>query len=74
MTYLGATHVSVLRPKPKLLPPLGEEDEDVAVERERVTRGTTQGDLLVLRDLTKVHVTGRVWEGVSLAHFHLSGI
>ncbi|XP_073910595.1 phospholipid-transporting ATPase ABCA7 isoform X3 [Castor canadensis] len=43
------------QPKPKLLPPLGEEDEDVAVERERVTRGTTQGDLLVLRDLTKVY-------------------
>uniref|UniRef100_H0XFP8 ATP binding cassette subfamily A member 7 n=1 Tax=Otolemur garnettii TaxID=30611 RepID=H0XFP8_OTOGA len=46
-----------LRPQPKLrsLPPLGEEDEDVAHERERVVQGATQGDLLVLRDLTKVY-------------------
>lgn len=41
--------------KPRLLPPLGEEDEDVAQERERVTKGATQGDVLVLRDLTKVY-------------------
>lgn len=47
-------HLSILRPKPRLLPPLGEEDEDVARERERVTKGATKGDLLVLRDLTKV--------------------
>ncbi|XP_053437443.1 phospholipid-transporting ATPase ABCA7 [Nycticebus coucang] len=46
-----------LRPQPKLrsLPPLGEEDEDVAHERERVVQGATQGDMLVLRDLTKVY-------------------
>uniref|UniRef100_A0A8D2JSS6 ABC transporter domain-containing protein n=1 Tax=Sciurus vulgaris TaxID=55149 RepID=A0A8D2JSS6_SCIVU len=37
------------------LPPLGEEDEDVARERERVAKGATQGDVLVLRDLTKVY-------------------
>ncbi|KAH0514125.1 ATP-binding cassette sub-family A member 7 [Microtus ochrogaster] len=43
------------QPKPRLLPPLGEEDEDVARERERVTKGATKGDLLVLRDLTKVY-------------------
>ncbi|CAH6779324.1 phospholipid-transporting ATPase ABCA7 [Phodopus roborovskii] len=41
--------------KPRLLPPLGEEDEDVARERERVTKGATKGDMLVLRDLTKVY-------------------
>ncbi|XP_021059994.1 ATP-binding cassette sub-family A member 7 isoform X1 [Mus pahari] len=41
--------------KTRLLPPLGEEDEDVAQERERVTKGATQGDVLVLRDLTKVY-------------------
>ncbi|KAK7803894.1 hypothetical protein U0070_020111 [Myodes glareolus] len=43
------------QPKPRLLPPLEEEDEDVARERERVTKGATKGDLLVLRDLTKVY-------------------
>ncbi|XP_047388210.1 phospholipid-transporting ATPase ABCA7 [Sciurus carolinensis] len=43
------------RPKLKTLPPLGEEDEDVARERERVAKGTTKGDVLVLRDLTKVY-------------------
>ncbi|XP_029421324.1 ATP-binding cassette sub-family A member 7 isoform X3 [Nannospalax galili] len=50
-------HCSHLLPQPrlKLLPPLGEEDEDVAQERERVTRGATQGDVLVLKDLTKVY-------------------
>ncbi|EHB16945.1 ATP-binding cassette sub-family A member 7 [Heterocephalus glaber] len=50
-------HRSHLLPHPKLglLPPLGEEDEDVAWERERVTRGATQGDVLVLKDLTKVY-------------------
>ncbi|XP_013001127.2 phospholipid-transporting ATPase ABCA7 isoform X2 [Cavia porcellus] len=50
-------HRIYLLPRPKLglLPPLGEEDEDVARERERVTKGATQGDLLVLRDLTKVY-------------------
>ncbi|XP_024896512.1 ATP-binding cassette sub-family A member 7 isoform X3 [Pteropus alecto] len=42
-------------PKLKLLPSLGEEDEDVARERERMVRGATQGDVLVLRDLTKVY-------------------
>nr|KAF6400151.1 ATP binding cassette subfamily A member 7 [Rousettus aegyptiacus] len=50
-------HRSRLLPRPTLrLPPsLGEEDEDVARERERVVRGATQGDVLVLRDLTKVY-------------------
>ncbi|XP_066108777.1 phospholipid-transporting ATPase ABCA7 [Saccopteryx bilineata] len=36
-------------------PPGGEEDEDVAREREWVVEGATQGDVLVLRDLTKVY-------------------
>ncbi|XP_036745864.2 phospholipid-transporting ATPase ABCA7 isoform X5 [Manis pentadactyla] len=46
-----------LLPQPKLrpLPPLGEEEEDVARERQRVVQGATQGDVLVLRDLTKVY-------------------
>ncbi|XP_057564820.1 phospholipid-transporting ATPase ABCA7 isoform X4 [Hippopotamus amphibius kiboko] len=50
-------HRNRLLPQPKLrpLPPPGEEDEDVARERERVLRGATQGDVLVLRDLTKVY-------------------
>ncbi|XP_048197750.1 phospholipid-transporting ATPase ABCA7 isoform X2 [Perognathus longimembris pacificus] len=50
-------HRSHLLPQPKvrLLPPLGEEDEDVARERKRVTKGSTEGDVLVLRDLTKVY-------------------
>uniref|UniRef100_A0A8C4MUM7 ATP binding cassette subfamily A member 7 n=1 Tax=Equus asinus asinus TaxID=83772 RepID=A0A8C4MUM7_EQUAS len=47
------------------LPPLGEEDEDVARERERVVRGATEGDILVLRDLTKVGAAkGRVGGGL----------
>ncbi|XP_032250751.1 phospholipid-transporting ATPase ABCA7 [Phoca vitulina] len=48
---------SHLLPQPQLrsLHPLGEEDEDVARERERVVQGATQGDVLVLRDLTKIY-------------------
>ncbi|XP_045398553.1 phospholipid-transporting ATPase ABCA7 isoform X3 [Lemur catta] len=50
-------HRNHLRPRPKLrsLPPLGEEDEDVAYERERVVQGATQGDVLVLMNLTKIY-------------------
>lgn len=50
-------HRTLLLPQPKLklLPSLGEEDEDVARERERVIQGATKGDVLVLRDLTKVY-------------------
>ncbi|XP_034513255.1 phospholipid-transporting ATPase ABCA7 [Ailuropoda melanoleuca] len=50
-------HCHRLLPQPQLrsLRPLGEEDEDVARERERVVQGATQGDVLVLRDLTKVY-------------------
>ncbi|XP_037680076.1 phospholipid-transporting ATPase ABCA7 isoform X3 [Choloepus didactylus] len=50
-------HRNCLLPRPKLRPllPLGEEDEDVAHERERVVRGDTHGDVLVLKDLTKVY-------------------
>nr|XP_044990914.1 phospholipid-transporting ATPase ABCA7 isoform X2 [Jaculus jaculus] len=43
------------QPKPKMWPPLGEEDEDVLRERERVAKGSTQGDVLVLKNLTKVY-------------------
>ncbi|XP_076977505.1 phospholipid-transporting ATPase ABCA7 [Tamandua tetradactyla] len=50
-------HRNHLWPRPKLRPllPLGEEDEDVARERERVVRGATHRDVLVLKDLTKVY-------------------
>uniref|UniRef100_F7D7G1 ATP binding cassette subfamily A member 7 n=1 Tax=Ornithorhynchus anatinus TaxID=9258 RepID=F7D7G1_ORNAN len=44
-----------LCPRPKPLPPLGEEDKDVAEERERVNRGETENSVVVLRDLTKVY-------------------
>lgn len=58
----GSTDVSVLRPKLMPLLPLGKEDEDVARERERVVEGATQGDVLVLRDLTKVGTEHWVWD------------
>ncbi|XP_062967298.1 phospholipid-transporting ATPase ABCA7 [Cynocephalus volans] len=50
-------HRNHLLPQLKLrpLPPLREEDDDVAHERERVVRGDTHGDVLVLSDLTKVY-------------------
>ncbi|XP_027028734.1 phospholipid-transporting ATPase ABCA1b [Tachysurus fulvidraco] len=41
-----------VRPK---LSPIGEEDEDVARERQRITSGAGQGDILELRELTKVY-------------------
>lgn len=59
--------MSVFRPKLRPLPPLGEEEEDVARERQRVVQGATQGDVLVLRDLTKVGTECWVW-GPPLAH------
>lgn len=70
-SFPGSTDLSVLRPKPGPLPPLDEEDEDVARERERVTKGATKGDVLVLRDLTKVgtgwgQAPGRGWHGHSV--------
>ncbi|XP_058514064.1 phospholipid-transporting ATPase ABCA7 isoform X2 [Ochotona princeps] len=55
-------HRSRLLPRPGLrpLPSLGDEDKDVARERDRVARRDTQGDVLVLRDLTKVYRGQRV--------------
>ncbi|XP_067415194.1 phospholipid-transporting ATPase ABCA7 [Emydura macquarii macquarii] len=44
-----------LRPFAVKLPPLGEEDEDVAREREKIISGAQQRDILVLHDLTKVY-------------------
>ncbi|XP_044309383.1 phospholipid-transporting ATPase ABCA1-like [Varanus komodoensis] len=44
-----------LRPFADQLPPLGEEDEDVAQERVRVTSDVPKKDILVLKDLTKVY-------------------
>uniref|UniRef100_A0A8C2EGI9 P-type phospholipid transporter n=1 Tax=Cyprinus carpio TaxID=7962 RepID=A0A8C2EGI9_CYPCA len=37
-----------------VLPPLGTEDEDVARERDRVKSGRAVGDVLILKDLSKV--------------------
>uniref|UniRef100_A0A9J7YTW7 P-type phospholipid transporter n=1 Tax=Cyprinus carpio carpio TaxID=630221 RepID=A0A9J7YTW7_CYPCA len=37
------------------LSPIGEEDEDVARERQRIMSGAVQGDILELRQLTKVY-------------------
>uniref|UniRef100_A0A8C7U6U3 P-type phospholipid transporter n=1 Tax=Oncorhynchus mykiss TaxID=8022 RepID=A0A8C7U6U3_ONCMY len=37
------------------LPPVGEEDEDVARERQRIVNGLGHGDILELRQLTKVY-------------------
>ncbi|XP_075758760.1 phospholipid-transporting ATPase ABCA7 isoform X2 [Pelodiscus sinensis] len=48
-----------LRPFALTLPPLGEEDEDVARERQKVASGARRGDVLVLRDLTKVYRLGK---------------
>ncbi|CAL8300626.1 unnamed protein product [Arctogadus glacialis] len=48
-----------IKPRPishlKKLTPLGEEDEDVARERQRIVHGMGQGDILELRQLTKVY-------------------
>ncbi|TSM94632.1 ATP-binding cassette sub-family A member 1 [Bagarius yarrelli] len=41
------------------LPPLGPDDEDVANERNRVQSNKTQGDILTIRDLSKVYKAGK---------------
>uniref|UniRef100_A0AAQ4PDV6 P-type phospholipid transporter n=1 Tax=Gasterosteus aculeatus aculeatus TaxID=481459 RepID=A0AAQ4PDV6_GASAC len=41
------------------MPPLGPEDEDVHRERERVTGGKAQSDILSMIDLSKVYKSGR---------------
>ncbi|XP_069042006.1 phospholipid-transporting ATPase ABCA1 isoform X2 [Lepisosteus oculatus] len=43
------------RPFVGSLPPLGPEDEDVAKERARVSSGRPSGDILVLKELSKVY-------------------
>ncbi|XP_030648495.1 phospholipid-transporting ATPase ABCA1b isoform X2 [Chanos chanos] len=43
------------RPLSAKLSPVGEEDEDVARERQRIMSGAGQGDILELRQLTKVY-------------------
>ncbi|KAI6072304.1 ATP-binding cassette sub-family A member 7 [Aix galericulata] len=48
-----------LRPRALQLPPLGDEDQDVAQERVRVGSSPQQGTVLLLKDLTKVR--GRGW-------------
>uniref|UniRef100_A0A8B9I399 P-type phospholipid transporter n=1 Tax=Anser brachyrhynchus TaxID=132585 RepID=A0A8B9I399_9AVES len=44
-----------LRPRALQLPPLGDEDQDVAQERVRVGSSPRHGDVLLLKDLTKVY-------------------
>ncbi|XP_068174679.1 phospholipid-transporting ATPase ABCA1 isoform X2 [Antennarius striatus] len=41
------------------MPPLGPEDEDVAKERQRVTNGKAQSDILTMIDLSKIYKVGR---------------
>ncbi|RXM97428.1 ATP-binding cassette sub-family A member 1 [Acipenser ruthenus] len=43
------------RPFSVKLPPVGQEDEDVARERERVKSGRATGDILEVKELTKVY-------------------
>lgn len=42
------------------LSPIGEEDEDVARERQKIVSGAGQGDILELRQLTKVRRKPRI--------------
>uniref|UniRef100_A0A7M4G151 ATP binding cassette subfamily A member 7 n=1 Tax=Crocodylus porosus TaxID=8502 RepID=A0A7M4G151_CROPO len=68
-----------LRPFAVKLPALGEEDEDVAREREKVLSGARQGDVLVLENLTKVRVSApaplpRLQAAVPCACFGLLGV
>ncbi|XP_041914079.1 phospholipid-transporting ATPase ABCA1 isoform X1 [Alosa sapidissima] len=42
-----------------VLPPLGPEDDDVAKERDRVRNGRAQGDILCMKDLSKIYKAGR---------------
>uniref|UniRef100_A0A8D0GPA7 P-type phospholipid transporter n=1 Tax=Sphenodon punctatus TaxID=8508 RepID=A0A8D0GPA7_SPHPU len=48
-----------IKPMSVKLPPLEEEDKDVAKEREKIACGGRRGDLLVLQNLTKVYRTRR---------------
>ncbi|CAM1324270.1 ABCA2 (predicted) [Pycnogonum litorale] len=50
----------------KSLIPIDEEDSDVADERRRVKRGKTRGDLLVIKDLTKVYNTRKLGKNLAV--------
>lgn len=54
--YLFVSDLVVPPPRPfsVKLPPVGQEDEDVARERERVKSGRAKGDILEVKELTKV--------------------
>lgn len=54
------------------LGPLGEEDEDVARERQRIVHGLGQGDILELRQLTKVLITHTHTHRYT--HWHTQGV
>ncbi|XP_036411124.1 phospholipid-transporting ATPase ABCA1 [Megalops cyprinoides] len=42
-----------------VLPPLGPEDQDVSKERDRVNSGRAHGDILTVKELSKVYKAGR---------------
>uniref|UniRef100_A0A8C8RML7 ABC transporter domain-containing protein n=1 Tax=Pelusios castaneus TaxID=367368 RepID=A0A8C8RML7_9SAUR len=66
-----------LRPFAVKLPPLGEEDEDVARERKKITSEGRQRDILVLRDLTKVRRGNSIpltWCSIPTQCFGLLGV
>ncbi|MFT7798628.1 ATP-binding cassette sub-family A member 1-like isoform X2 [Arapaima gigas] len=42
-----------------ILPPLGPEDQDVTKERDRVIDGKVHGDILIMKELSKVYKVGR---------------
>lgn len=42
------------RPSDSVRAPVKDEDEDVAQERERISRGGNKNDILLIRDLLKV--------------------
>lgn len=57
MSCVGCDTVSLspCRSSISHLKPIGEEDEDVARERQRVLSGSGQSDILELRELTKIY-------------------
>ena len=52
--YLSWLHLCLYRGFSAHLKPIGEEDEDVARERQRILSGGGHSDILELRQLTKV--------------------
>uniref|UniRef100_H3AJR4 P-type phospholipid transporter n=1 Tax=Latimeria chalumnae TaxID=7897 RepID=H3AJR4_LATCH len=53
--YRFFINTSILRPLTVKLPPVNDEDEDVAKERLRIMNGGGQSDILEIKELTKVY-------------------